>query len=76
MKTSCATLITDDMIKREMERCKLLFEGDDYEVAVSDPKKGTVVGIPIQALLSPDSKGNVSPILYDMALRNLKEADK
>ena len=75
MTGSKGALITDDMIKREMERCRSLFDGDDYEVAVHDPKKSRVVGIPIQALLSTDSKGNVSPILYEMALRNLMEAE-
>ena len=76
MKTRCAALITEGMIKSEMERCLALFDGAEGDVAVADPKKGNVIDIPIQALLSPDSKGNVSPILYDMALRNLKESDK
>ena len=75
MKTSCATLITDDMIKREMERCRALFDGVEGDVAVGqgdshrrDPR--VLTSIPIHELLSPNS-----PILCDMAIRNLTEAE-
>ena len=75
MKTSCATLITDGMIKREMERCLALFDGAEGDVAIGqenrrhrDPR--IIANIPIREILSKDG-----PILYGMAIRNLMEAE-
>ena len=68
-------LITDDMVRREMERCRSLFNGADFGVSVGqenprsrDPR--IIANIPIRDLLSKDS-----PILYDQAIRNLMEAE-
>jgi len=68
-------LITDDMINREMERCRALFDGVEGDVAVGqenrrhrDPR--IIANIPIRELLSQDS-----PILYDQAIRNLMGAE-
>ena len=68
-------LITGDMIKREMERCRSLFDDVAGDVHVGqenrrhrDPR--IIASIPIHELLSKDS-----PILCDMAIRNLMEAE-
>jgi hypothetical protein len=75
MKTRCATLITDDMVRREMERCRALFGDVGGAVHIGqenrrhrDPR--IIANIPIRELLSQDS-----PILYDQAIRNLMKAE-
>ena len=65
----------DAMVRREMERCRALFGDVGGAVAIGqenrrhrDPR--IIANIPIRELLSPDG-----PILYDMAIRNLMEAE-
>jgi hypothetical protein len=68
------TLVTENMVRLEMERCRSLFAGAEGDVHIGREVRGkgvrADVSIPVQELLSPDG-----PILYDMAMRNLMEAE-
>ena len=67
-------LVTENMVRLEMERCRSLFDGAEGDVHIGREVRGkgvrADVSIPVQELLSPDG-----PILYDMAMRNLMEAE-
>ena len=75
MLRSGNTLVTENMVRLEMERCRSLFDGleGDVHVGQANPHRRDpriLASIPVQELLSPDG-----PILYDMAMRNLMEAE-
>ena len=74
MLRSGNTLLTESMVRLEMERCRSLFDNAEFDVYIGRDVKGKSaradVSIPVQELLSTSS-----PILYDQAIRNLMEAE-